>query len=81
MLQDKENHQMLLKQVKTMYKIVCVGKIKEDFITKGINEYTKRISAFTKLDIVEVKEVNTSNISNNMKEEANNILQKINKNY
>ena len=63
-----------------MYKIVCVGKIKEDFITKGINEYTKRISAFTKLDIVEVKEVNTNNISNNMKEEANNILQKINKN-
>ena len=62
-----------------MYKIVCVGKIKEDFITKGINEYTKRISAFTKLDIVEVKEVNTNNISNNMKEEANNILQKINK--
>ena len=63
-----------------MYKIVCVGKIKEDFITKGIHEYTKRISAFTKLDIVEVKEVNTNNISNNMKEEANNILQKINKN-
>ena len=66
--------------MKTLYKIVCVGKIKEDFITKGINEYTKRISAFTKLDIVEVKEVNTNNISNNMKEEANNILQKINKN-
>ena len=63
-----------------MYKIVCVGKIKEDFITKGINEYTKRISAFTKLEIIEVKEVNTNNIINNMKEEANNILQKINKN-
>ena len=63
-----------------MYKIVCVGKIKEDFITKGINEYTKRISGFTKLEIIEVKEVNTNNIANNMKEEANNILQKINKN-
>ena len=62
-----------------MYKIVCVGKIKEDFITKGINEYTKRISGFTKLEIIEVKEVNTNNIANNMKEEANNILQKINK--
>ena len=60
-----------------MYKIVCVGKIKEDFITKGINEYTKRISGFTKLEIIEVKEVNTNNIANNMKEEANNILQKI----
>lgn len=62
-----------------MYKIVCVGKIKEDFITKGINEYTKRISGFTKLEIIEVKEVNTSNISNNILEEGNNILKKINK--
>ncbi len=62
-----------------MYKIVCVGKIKEDFITKGINEYTKRISGFTKLEIIEVKEVNTNNINNNMLEEGNNILKKINK--
>lgn len=62
-----------------MYKIVCVGKIKEDFITKGINEYTKRISGFTKLEIIEVKEVNTNNISNNILEEGNNILKKINK--
>ncbi len=63
-----------------MYKIVCVGKIKEDFLTKGINEYTKRINGFVKFEIIEVKEVNTNNIVNNMKEEANNILQKINKN-
>ena len=62
-----------------MYKIVCVGKIKEDFIIKGINEYTKRISGFTKLEIIEVKEVNTNNINNNILEEGNNILKKINK--
>ena len=62
-----------------MYKIVCVGKIKEDFITKGINEYTKRINGFTKLEIIEVKEVNTNNINNNLLEEGNNILKKINK--
>ena len=62
-----------------MYKIVCVGKIKEDFITKGISEYTKRISGFTKLEIIEVKEVNTNNINNNILEEGNNILKKINK--
>lgn len=62
-----------------MYKIVCVGKIKEDFITKGINEYTKRINGFTKLEIIEVKEVNTNNINNNILEEGNNILKKINK--
>ena len=29
-----------------MYKIIAIGKIKEDFITKGILEYKKRIDAF-----------------------------------
>lgn len=62
-----------------MYKIVCVGKIKEDFITKGINEYVKRISGFTKLEIIEVKEINTNNITSNIVEEGNNILKKISK--
>ena len=62
-----------------MYKIICVGKIKEDFLVKGINEYTKRISGFTKLEIIEVKEINTSDINNNINEEGNLILKKINK--
>ena len=61
-----------------MYKIICVGKIKEDFLVKGINEYTKRISGFTKLEIIEVKEINTSDINNNINEEGNLILKKIN---
>ena len=39
-----------------MYKIVCVGKIKDDFIVKGINEYTKRIKGFVKFEIIEVKD-------------------------
>ena len=61
-----------------MYKIICVGKIKEDFLVKGINEYTKRISGFTKLEIIEVKEINTSDINNNINEEGNLIIKKIN---
>lgn len=61
-----------------MLKIVCVGKIKEDFFEKGINEYTKRISGFSKFNIVEVKEVNTNDISKNIFQEGKNILEKIN---
>lgn len=36
--------------------IVCVGTIKEKFWREAIDEYKKRISAFAKLNIVEVKE-------------------------
>lgn len=61
-----------------MLKIVSVGKIKEDFFEKGIKEYTKRISGFSKFNIVEVKEVNTNDISKNIFQEGKNILEKIN---
>ena len=37
-----------------MIKIVAVGKIKEKALTALINEYTKRLSIFTKLEIIEV---------------------------
>lgn len=36
--------------------IVCVGKIKEKYLTQGIAEYTKRLTPFCRLDIVEVAE-------------------------
>ena len=35
-------------------KIVCVGKLKEDYLKDGIAEYTKRISRFAKVDIIEL---------------------------
>lgn len=60
-----------------MIKIVCVGKIKENFLVSGIAEYSKRIGGYTKFSIAEVKEVNTSNIVKNIFEEGRNILEKI----
>lgn len=36
--------------------IVCVGSIKEKFFVDAINEYSKRLSKFCKLQIVEVSE-------------------------
>ncbi len=40
-----------------MIKIICVGKIKEKYLIDAINEYKKRLSKYTKLDIVEVSDI------------------------
>ena len=47
-----------------MIKIICVGKIKEKYFIDAINEYSKRISKFTKLEIVELQDeaTNDSNV-------------------
>ena len=46
-----------------MIKIICVGKIKEKFYKEAIEEYTKRLSKYTKLQIIEVEDVNLPNES------------------
>ena len=35
-------------------KIICVGKIKEKSLRELINEYAKRLSKYTKLEIIEL---------------------------
>lgn len=35
-------------------KIICLGKIKESYLTEGINEYTKRISKYSNIEIIEL---------------------------
>ena len=37
-----------------MIKIICVGKIKEKFYVEAINEYKKRLTKYTKIEIIEV---------------------------
>ena len=39
--------------------IVCVGKIKEKFFKDAIDEYSKRLSRYCKLDIIEVADEKT----------------------
>ena len=36
--------------------IVCVGNLKENFWKEAVKEYEKRISAFAKINVIEVKE-------------------------
>lgn len=39
--------------------ILCVGKIKEKFFTAAVQEYTKRLSRYAKVEIVEVADEKT----------------------
>ena len=39
--------------------VVCVGKIKEKYFTMAIDEYTKRLSRYCKLNIIEVPDEKT----------------------
>ena len=57
-----------------MIKIICVGKIKEKFYTEAINEYLKRLSKYTKINVIEVNDDNSDDVSkvlNNEKEQIN----------
>ena len=42
-----------------MIKIIAVGKIKEKAMTNLIDEYLKRISGYSKIEIIEVKDFKT----------------------
>lgn len=39
--------------------IICVGKIKEDYLKKAIAEYVKRLSRYCRLEIIEVTDEKT----------------------
>lgn len=60
-----------------MIKIICVGKIKENYIIDGVMEYKKRLSKYTKLEIIELPDYNYG-VSKTINEEGKNILSKIN---
>ena len=41
-----------------MIKIITVGKIKEKYLTDATNEYLKRLSKYTKINLIEVPDEN-----------------------
>ena len=55
-----------------MIRIICLGKIKEEYLNKMIEDYKKRISRYHKIEIIELKD------TNNLEEEKNNIIKQIN---
>lgn len=61
-------------------KLICIGKIKEKYLTDGIEEYKKRLKAFCDFEIIELKEINTDYINKNIESEGDLILNNIKKN-
>ena len=55
-----------------MIKIICVGKLKEKYLTDATLEYKKRISKYTNIEIIELKD-------SNITKEKEEILKHINK--
>ena len=47
-----------------MIKIICVGKLKEDYLKDGINDYLKRINKYHKINIIELPDSNIINEGN-----------------
>ena len=62
-----------------MIKIICVGKIKEIFFREAIEEYQKRISKYTKIEIMEVSDYSYDD-KKTIKEESSEIMKILNKN-
>lgn len=58
--------------------LICIGDIKENFLKEAIKEYSKRISRFANLKIIELKEhvaqsYNNADILNTLKKDAEEI--------
>ncbi|MGL4358495.1 23S rRNA (pseudouridine(1915)-N(3))-methyltransferase RlmH [Cetobacterium sp.] len=61
--------------------IICIGKIKEKYILDGIQEFSKRLQAFGKLKVFELKEDgNDSNRNISIEKESKAILETLEKN-
>lgn len=58
-----------------MIKIITVGKLKESYLNQAKEEYLKRLSKYTKIQIIEVADENNQEIA--LKKEAERILKYI----
>ena len=60
-----------------MIKIICVGKLKENYLKEAVLEYTKRLSKYTKISVIELNDVSNTDINTIIKKEQNEILKHI----
>lgn len=61
-----------------MIKIICVGKIKEKYFKDAIFEYIKRISKYSKIEILEVNDEAIDDAVISVKKEEERLLKVIN---
>lgn len=58
-----------------MIKIICIGKLKEDYLKKAMEEYKKRITKYSKIEMIELEDESNGNI---LEKEKTRILKYIN---
>lgn len=61
-----------------MIKIICVGKLKEKYLTDAVLEYSKRLSKYTNIQIIEVSDSNIDNEKIALDKEREQIIKYIN---
>jgi 23S rRNA (pseudouridine1915-N3)-methyltransferase len=61
-----------------MIKIICLGKVKESFLTEAIKEYEKRISKYSQLQIIELEDCGFGDEKVILKKEEEKLLKVIN---
>lgn len=61
-----------------MIKIIVLGKIKEQYLKDIINDYIKRISKYTRLEIVELDDYKDNDVKVCLSKEKELILRKLN---
>ena len=62
-----------------MIKIICAGKVKENYYREAIEEYLKRLSKYTKVEVIEVNDLNYDK-EKTIREESKLIIDKLNNN-
>ena len=60
-----------------MIKIIAVGKLKEEYLKEAVKEYEKRLSKYTKLEIIEVNDSKIDEEKKALEEEKTEILKHI----
>lgn len=61
-----------------MIKVITVGKLKEKYLKEAEEEYLKRLSKYTKVELIEVNDSKIDDMKQALLEEKNNILKYIN---
>ena len=61
-----------------MIKVICVGKVKEKYLVDAVIEYSKRISKYSNIQIIEVNDSNVDNEKIALEREKELILKHIN---
>jgi len=56
-----------------MIKVICIGKLKEKYLKDAVEEYLKRLSKYTKVNLIELNDVNNTDVNNILKKEQEDI--------